>query len=238
MILCYNKIKAIRRLFMIRIIVVEDDENLNLSVCRYLSGCGYEVSGALNGADALRLMENKKFDMIVSDIMMPLMDGFEFAEAVRAVDKSIPILFMTAKDDLDSKERGFKAGIDDYLVKPFDLAELKMRVAALLRRAKIAQTQKIEIGDFIIDEDEHTAFYRGEEIQLTVKEFSVLFKLLSFPRKTFSRAALMDEFWGYDSMSSSRAIDVCIAELRKKVARVEEFEILTVHGLGYKAVLK
>lgn len=223
---------------MIRIIVVEDDENLNLSVCRYLSGCGYEVSGALNGADALRLMENKKFDMIVSDIMMPLMDGFEFAEAVRAVDKSIPILFMTAKDDLDSKERGFKAGIDDYLVKPFDLAELKMRVAALLRRAKIAQTQKIEIGDFIIDEDEHTAFYRGEEIQLTVKEFSVLFKLLSFPRKTFSRAALMDEFWGYDSMSSSRAIDVCIAELRKKVARVEEFEILTVHGLGYKAVLK
>lgn len=223
---------------MVKLIVVEDDENLNFSVCRYLTGCGYEVSGALNGAAALRLMESKKYDLIISDVMMPLMDGFEFAETVRAVDKLTPILFITAKDDLASKERGFKAGVDDYLVKPFDLAELKLRIEALLRRAKIAKTQKIEIGQFTINEEEHSALYRGEEIPLTVKEFAVLFKLLSFPKKTFSRAALMEEFWGYDSTSTSRAVDVCIAELRKKVSGIEEFEIVTVHGLGYKAVLK
>jgi len=223
---------------MVKILVVEDDRELNSSVCRYLMGCGYEVNGAPNGLDALKLMEGKRYDLIISDIMMPLMDGFEFAESLRAADKTTPMLFMTAKDDLRSKERGYAAGIDDYLVKPFELAELKFRVAALLRRAKIAQTQKIEIGDFKINEEEHSATYLGEEILLTVKEFSVLFKLLSFPKKTFSRASLMEEFWGYDSDSTSRSVDVCIAELRKKTARVKEFEIITVHGLGYKAVIK
>lgn len=218
--------------------MVEDDYNLNSSVCRYLSGCGYETSGAVNGVNALKLMEEKKFDLIVSDIMMPLMDGFEFAETVRAIDKLTPILFMTAKDDLPSKEKGFAAGIDDYLVKPFELTELKLRIAALLRRAKIEQSKKIEIGSFLINEEEHTALYNGEEIPLTVKEFSLLYKLLSFPKKTFSRAALMEEFWGYDSAATSRAVDVCIAELRKKISDVSEFEILTVHGLGYKAVIK
>lgn len=223
---------------MIRILVVEDDAGLNGSVCRYLTGNGYETSGALNGADALALMESRKFDLIISDIMMPLMDGFEFAETVRAIDKITPILFVTAKDDIRAKERGYAAGIDDYLVKPFELAELKLRIAALLRRAKIEQNKKIEVGGFVINEDEHTAVYNGEEIPLTVKEFSVLYKLLSFPKKTFSRSALMEEFWGYDSSSTSRAVDVCIAELRKKVSRIDEFDILTVHGLGYKAVLK
>ena len=218
--------------------MVEDDYNLNSSVCRYLSGCGYETSGAVNGVNALKLMEEKKFDLIVSDIMMPLMDGFEFAETVRAIDKLTPILFMTAKDDLPSKEKGFAAGIDDYLVKPFELTELKLRIAALLRRAKIEQSKKIEIGSFLINEEEHTVLYNGEEIPLTVKEFSILYKLLSFPKKTFSRAALMEEFWGYDSAATSRAVDVCIAELRKKISDVSEFEILTVHGLGYKAVIK
>lgn len=223
---------------MVKILVVEDDRELNLSVCRYLMNCGCEANGAYNGLDAFKLMEGKKYDVIISDIMMPLMDGFEFAETIRAVDKITPMLFMTAKDDLPSKERGYAAGIDDYLVKPFDLAELKMRIAALLRRAKIAQTQKIEIGGFVINEEEHSALYHGGGIPLTVKEFSVLFKLLSFPKKTFSRSALMEEFWGYDSDSTSRAVDVCIAELRKKTANVSEFEIVTVHGLGYKAVIK
>lgn len=223
---------------MVKILVVEDDKELNLSVCRYLNNNGYETCGAYNGAEALKTMDEKKFDLIISDIMMPLMDGFEFAETVRAIDKSTPILFMTAKDDLPSKERGFKAGIDDYLVKPFELAELKLRIAALLRRAKIAETQEIVVGDFTINEEEHTAVYKGEEIPLTVKEFSLLFKFLSFPKKTFSRSALMEEFWGYDSTSTSRAVDVCIAELRKKISSVTEFEIVTVHGLGYKAVLK
>lgn len=223
---------------MINILVVEDDAELNETICRYLNYSGYEVSGAMNGADALRFMENKKYDLIVSDIMMPLMDGFVFAETVRAVNQEIPILCMTAKDDLGSKEKGFARGIDDYLVKPFDLTELKWRIAALLRRVRIEQVKKIEIGAFVIDEEEHTANYRGEEIALTKKEFSVLYKLLSFPKKTFSRAALMEEFWGYDSNSTSRSVDVCIAELRKKISEVEEFEIITVHGLGYKAVMR
>ena len=223
---------------MVNILVVEDDANLNETVCRYLNYCGYEVNGAMNEADALRFMENKKYDLIVSDIMMPLMDGFVFAETVRAANSDIPILFMTAKDDMGSKEKGFARGIDDYLVKPFELTELKWRIAALLRRAKIEQEKKIEIGEFIIDEDEHTASYKGEEIPLTKKEFSVLYKLLSFPKKTFSRAALMEEFWGYDSNSTSRSVDVCIAELRKKITEVEEFEIITVHGLGYKVVIR
>lgn len=223
---------------MIKILVVEDDADLNGSVCRYLTNCGYETGGALNGVDALKLMEGRKYDLIVSDIMMPVMDGFEFAEAVRAADKITPVLFMTAKGDLPSKERGYAVGIDDYLVKPFELAELNLRISALLRRAKIEQNKKIEIGNFVISEDEHTAVYGEEEIPLTVKEFSLLYKLLSFPKKTFSRSALMEEFWGYDSTATSRAVDVCIAELRKKISRISEFEILTVHGLGYKAVLK
>lgn len=223
---------------MIKILVVEDDNELNSSVRRYLINHGYEASGAQNGKEALNLMDEKKFDLIISDIMMPLMDGFEFAETVRAIDKITPILFITAKDDMPSKERGYAVGIDDYLVKPFNLAELKLRVEALLRRAKIAVTKTISIGDFSINEDEHSAEYKGEEIPLTVKEFAVLFKLLSFPKKTFSRSALMENLWGYDTASTSRAVDVCVAELRKKISHITEFEILTVHGLGYKAVIK
>jgi len=223
---------------VIRILVVEDDCELNNSLCRYLNNAGYQTVAAFNGTEALKSMDERKFELIISDIMMPLMDGFEFAETVRAIDKSTPILFVTARDDLSSKERGFRLGIDDYLVKPFDLAELKLRVEALLRRAKIVQTQKVEVGNFVINDEEHVATYNGEEIPLTVKEFALLFKFLSFPKKTFSRSALMEEFWGYDSASTSRAVDVCIAELRKKVAKVAEFEILTVHGLGYKLILK
>lgn len=223
---------------MVKILVVEDDKDLNKSVCRYLMNNRYETNSAFNGSEALSLMDDKKYDLIVSDIMMPLMNGFEFAKTVRSIDKLTPILFITAKDDLDSKEKGFKAGVDDYLVKPFDLAELKLRIEALLRRAKIEQTQKIEIGDFIINEEEHSAIYKGEEIPLTVKEFAVLFKLLSFPRKTFSRSMLMEEFWGYDTSSTSRAVDACIVELRKKISQITEFELVTVHGLGYKVIIK
>lgn len=222
---------------MIHILVVEDDRNLCESVCRYLNHYGYRTMGVSNGVEALQFMEKQKFDCIVSDIMMPLMDGFEFAETIRSIDSQTPILFMTAKDDIPSKEKGFERGIDDYLVKPFELVELKMRITALLRRAKIQMDQKIEIGSFFISEDEHLATYQGIEIPLTVKEFSVLYRLLSYPKKTFSRAVLMEEFWGYDSNSSSRSVDVCIAEIRKKIAVVKEFEILTVHGLGYKVVI-
>jgi len=223
---------------MIKILVVEDDKNLNESVYRYLSGCGYEVSSVFNAADALKKLEERKFDIILSDIMMPGTDGFELAKSIRRTDEATPILFMTARDDITSKERGFSIGIDDYLVKPFHLEELKLRIGALLRRAKIAEVKKIELGGFIMNEEEHTARLGGVEIPLTVKEFSLLYKLLSSPKKTFSRSVLMDEFWGFDSSSTSRAVDVCIAELRKKVSACTQFEIVTVHGLGYKAVIK
>ena len=135
---------------MVNILIIEDDVHLNESVCCYLNHCGYSAEGAQNGRDALKLMEGKKYDLLISDIMMPRMDGFTFADTVRAIDQSIPILFMTARDDLASKEKGYAAGIDDYLVKPFELAELKLRIAALLRRAKIEQSKKIEIGDFSV----------------------------------------------------------------------------------------
>lgn len=169
---------------------------------------------------------------------MPRMDGFELAENVRLTDKTTPIVFMTAKDDKPSKLYGYKIGIDDYIVKPFDVDVLMLKVAALLRRAKIESDKTITVGNFIMNAEERTATINGSEIQLTVREFDILFKFLSYPKKTFTRSALMDEFWDYDSSATSRTVDVYIAKLREKTQDCDGFEILTVHGLGYKAVLK
>lgn len=221
-----------------RILVVEDDEKLNRIVCLHLSGGGYQPTGCLNAKEALACMEDGRFDLIVSDIMMPGMDGFEFAEEVRAADKMIPILFMTARDDLASKQRGYRIGIDDYVVKPVDPDELLLRVGALLRRANIAAGRKLEAGNLLMDAEEHTAYVNGEELPLTVREFDILFKLLSFPKKTFTRSQLMEAFWDYDSSATSRTVDVYMAKLREKTADCDGFEIVTVHGLGYKAVLR
>jgi len=174
----------------------------------------------------------------VSDIMMPGVDGFEFAQNVREQSEDIPILFMTARDDIASKQRGFRIGVDDYMVKPIDLDELFLRIGALLRRAKIASSKKIEIGSFTMDADEHTAYLDGEEISMTNREFSILYKLLSYPKKTFTRTQLMDEFWGADTETAPRAVDVYMTKLRSKLANCDAFEIVTVHGLGYKAVIK
>ncbi|MBQ7307125.1 MAG: response regulator transcription factor [Clostridia bacterium] len=223
---------------MIKILLVEDDEKLNESICHYLSSNGFQTTGCLSALSALGKMNETKFNLIISDIMMPNMDGFDFAKSVRLFDKIIPILFITARDDLSSKEKGYSIGIDDYLVKPFELTELKLRIGALLRRAKIEASKSIEIGNFVMNEEEHSATLNGQEISFTVKEFSLLYKLLSFPKKTFSRSKLMEEFWGFDSSATSRAVDVCIAEIRKKIQDCESFEIVTVHGLGYKVVLK
>jgi DNA-binding response OmpR family regulator len=145
---------------------------------------------------------------------------------------------MTARDDIASKQRGFRIGVDDYMVKPIDLDELFLRIGALLRRAKIASSRKLEIGNFVMDADEHTAYLGKEEISLTTREFSILYKLLSYPKKTFTRTQLMDEFWDADSDTSPRAVDVYMTKLRSKLSRCEDFEIKTVHGLGYKAVIK
>ena len=169
---------------------------------------------------------------------MPDVDGFEFARTVRDTNAEIPILFMTARDDIASKQRGFRIGVDDYMVKPIDLDELFLRIGALLRRAKIASSRKIEIGSFTMDADEHTAYLGDEEISLTNREFSLLFKLLSYPKKTFTRTQLLDEFWDAETETAPRAVDVYMTKLRAKLSGCEDFEIKTVHGLGYKVVIR
>lgn len=223
---------------MFKILVVEDDKDLNRTVCAFLNQNGYEASGCLNASDAYDAMYDTIFDLIVSDIMMPGIDGFEFVKSVRSLNENIPILFMTARDDMASKQRGFRIGIDDYMVKPIDLDELFLRIGALLRRSKIVQSRKLEVGSFVMDADEHIVTLNGEEINLTNREFNILYKLLSYPKKTFTRQQLMDEFWDADTETAPRAVDVYMTKLRGKLANCDEFEIKTVHGLGYKAVTK
>ena len=223
---------------MIHILVLEDDAKLNQTVCTYLNDCGFEAKGCLNADDAYDAMYNTLYDLIISDIMMPGIDGFEFAETVRRVNKNIPILFISARDDLPSKQKGFRLGIDDYMVKPVVLEELLLWVRALLRRANIEMERKLTVGNLELDADGMTATIDGEEIPVTTREFNILYKLLSYPKKTFSRAQLMDEFWGVDTDTSLRAVDVYITKLRDKFSGCDGFEIKTVRGLGYKAVLK
>ena len=223
---------------MFRILVVEDDHELNRTACAYLRQRGFEITGCLNAQEAYDAMYGDMFDMIISDIMMPGEDGFEFAENVRGLNQEIPILFMTARDDMAAKQRGFRLGIDDYMVKPIELDELVLRIHALLRRAKIAASRKLEVGSLVLDADERAAYLAGEEIPLTVREFNLMYKLLSYPKRTFTRSQLMDEFWGTETNSGLRTVDVYIARLREKFSPCADFEIVTVHGMGYKAVLK
>lgn len=224
---------------MFKLLVVEDDRQLNKTVCSYLNQNGYETVGCLDANEAYDAMYGGTiFDLIISDIMMPGVDGFEFAKTVRELNQEIPILFTTARDDFSAKQRGFQAGIDDYMVKPVDLGELLLRIQALLRRAKIATSHRLEVGKLVLDADERTAYLDGEEIPLTVREFNLIYKLLSYPKKTFTRSQLMDEFWDSASSSGPRTVDVYITKLRDKFSCCEDFEIVTVHGLGYKAVLK
>ncbi|MDO4554955.1 MAG: response regulator transcription factor [Lachnospiraceae bacterium] len=222
---------------MIKILLLEDEIKLNQSVCRFLQNNGYQVTGCLDADDALECLSNQMFDVILSDVMLPGMDGFEFAAYVRKINEQIPILFLTALDDLGSKKKGYLAGIDDYMVKPIEFDELLMRIQALLRRANIMNKNRLTIGKLILDSDEMTAYLDGEEISLTVREFHVLYKLLSYPKRTFTRLQLMDEFWGYDSDADPRTVDVYITRLRSKFKDCDDFKIVTVHGLGYKAVL-
>jgi DNA-binding response OmpR family regulator len=223
---------------MITILVVEDDPKFNKIVCAFLNGQGYRTVECLSAREAFDKMIDVKVDLIISDIMMPDVDGFKLASLVREQDKTIPILFMSARDDISSKEKGFRIGIDDYMVKPVNMDELILRVGALLRRANIDNEKKLTIGGITLSADEATAYLNGKEISLTVKEFQVLFKLLSYPKKTFTRKQLMDEFWGIETKTSPRSVDVYITMLREKFAECNDFEIVTVHGLGYKAVLK
>ena len=222
---------------MIHILVVDDDEKLNRTVCTWLNDCGFETKGVLRAEDAFEELYNSLYELIISDIMMPEVDGFELARRVREINKHIPILFMSAKDDLPSKQKGFLLGIDDYMVKPIELAELEMRVRALLRRANIEMERRLTVGNLVLDADAMTAEIDGEEIPVATREFNILYKLLSYPKKTFTRAQLMDEFWGLESDTSLRAVDVYITKLRDKFSACDGFEIKTVRGLGYKAVV-
>ncbi len=223
---------------MFRVLVLEDDKELNKTVCTYLNANGYEAVGCLNANDAYNVMYNQIFSLIISDIMMPDIDGFEFVQTVRELNQEIPILFMTARDDFNSKKKGYRVGVDDYLVKPVDLEELLLKIGALLRRARIANEHELKVGALTLNSDERTAVLNDEEIPLTAREFNIIFKLLSYPKKTFTRSQLMDEFWDMESNASLRAVDVYITKLRDKFSECNDFEIVTVHGLGYKVVLK
>ncbi|WP_242689663.1 response regulator transcription factor [Bifidobacterium imperatoris] len=181
-------------------------------------------------------MHGTLYDLVVSDIMMPGVDGYELTERIRAIDPNIPIIVMTARDDIMSKRRGFRAGIDDYMVKPVDLDELVLRIEALLRRARIAEDKRLTIGSFVMNADQMTAMLQGQEIALTMREFNMLYRLLSYPKQVFSRAQLMEEFWDSADAGSLRAVDVYITKLRQKLADCKDFDIVTVRGLGYKAV--
>lgn len=222
---------------MIKILVVEDDKKLNQIVCSYLNNLGYTAKGCLNANSAFHLMYNDPFDLIISDIMMPEMDGYEFAKAVRGVSQTLPILFMTARDDFSSMEQGYEAGIDDYMVKPVNFNELHLRIKALLRRANIFRDKRIHVGGLIVDASSMTITLNGEVISTSVREFNILYKLLSYPNHPFSRSQLMDEFWGIDSKTTLRAVDVYISKLRDKLTACSEFEIITVYGLGYKVAI-
>lgn len=223
---------------MFKIAVVEDDRELNKTVCSFLNQNGFKAVGCLSADEAYDAMYENVFDLIISDIMMPGTDGFELVRTVRETDKNIPVLFMTAREDFASKQRGYRIGVDDYMVKPIDLDELILKIGALFRRAKIAASRQLEIGSFKMDADEHTAYLNGEEIPMTMREFDILYKLLSYPKKTFTRSQLMEEFWDVETASAPRSVDVYITKLRSKLAECNDFEITTVHGLGYKAVLK
>ena len=223
---------------MLKLLVVEDDKDLNRSVCTFLNRNGYEASGCLNADDAYDAMYENVFDLIISDIMMPGIDGYEFAKTIRSLNSEIPILFMTARDDIHSMQKSYRIGIDEYMTKPINFDELLLRIGALLRRAKIVNSHRLEVGSFVMDLDEHTARLNGEEISLTIREFNILYKLLSYPKKTFSRQQLMNEFWDVGTTSGTRTVDVYMTKLRAKLADCDDFEIQTVHGLGYKVVTK
>ncbi len=223
---------------MFKILVVEDERDLNRAVCTFLNNNGYEAYGCLSAGEAFDELYRCTYDLIVSDIMMPDIDGFELARCVRDTNKEIPILFMTARDDMASKQRGYRLGIDDYMTKPIELDELLLRIGALLRRAGISASRRIQVGSFVMDADARTAALGGSEIALTAREFDLLYKLLSYPGKTFTRTKLMDEFWDVDTTSGTRTVDVYMTKLRAKLADCTDFEIQTVHGMGYKAVIK
>lgn len=223
---------------MPNILVAEDDAALNKLICKVLEKDGHTVFSSKDGEDALSALASSHIDLIVTDIMMPKLDGYELVESIRSTDSNMPVLFVTAKGSFNDKLRGFNLGADDYMVKPIDINELILRVNALLRRSKIANEKKIFIGDTVLDSDAFTVTSEGETITLPQKEFLLLFKLLSYPDRVFTRFEIMEEIWGYESESDEKTINVHISKLRNRYENNADFTIETVRGIGYKAVLK
>ena len=223
---------------MFHILVVEDNADMRELFCTVLSDSGYQCLPAADGVEALEIMDKEYVDLIVADIMMPNMDGYELTKAIRAAKMELPILMVTAKDQFDDMQKGFRAGTDDYMIKPINVKELVLRVEALLRRAKIQSEKKITMGSTVLDYDALTVTIRGEETILPQKEFYLLYKLLSYPNKIFTRPQLMDEIWGMFSETDERTVNTHINRLRERFAGCTDFEIVTVRGLGYKAVKK
>lgn len=223
---------------MFQILVVDDDRSIRFFIKEALELNHYTVYTAKDGKEALDVFDNNHIDLVIVDIMMPNMDGYEFTKAIRLIDSELPILMVSAKQLAEDRKKGFIAGIDDYMVKPIDLEELLLHVKALLRRYKIASERQIEIGDVVLNYDAYTVSKNGEVIELPQKEFLLLYKLLSFPDKIFTRIQLMDEIWGVDCDTGWETLTVHINRLRKKFEDWPEFEIESIRGLGYKAVRK
>lgn len=223
---------------MPNILVVEDDKALNKLICRVLERNGQAVFSACGGEEALSLLDGTHIDLVLTDIMMPGTDGYELVAAIRAADTKMPVIFITAKSGFGDKLRGFNLGADDYMVKPIDINELVLRVNAILRRSRIANERRLVIGSTVLDADSFTVSAGGSTSALPQKEFLLLFKLLSYPGRIFTRYEIMDEIWGYDSESDEKTINVHISKLRSRFEENGDFSIETVRGLGYKAVLK
>jgi DNA-binding response OmpR family regulator len=223
---------------MFHILVVDDDKNTRLLFQTVLESAGYQVYTADNGRSALEAMDREHVDLVVLDVMMPEMDGYEFTKTLRENQSTLPILMVSAKQLPEDKKQGFLVGTDDYMTKPIDEEEMLLRIKALLRRAQIVSERKITIGDVTLDYDALTVTRNGETQELPQKEFLLLYKLLSYPGKIFTRIQLMDEIWGADSDTGWETVTVHIGRLRKRFEGWNEFEIVSVRGLGYKAVKK
>ena len=222
---------------MFQILVVEDDKNTRKLMEAVLTRYGYECVLACDGVEALEVLDHKHIDLIVLDVMMPRMDGYEFTNTLRMAGNNIPILMVTARETQNDKKRGFIIGADDYMVKPVDEEEMILRIAALLRRSKIAGERKLTVGEVTLFYDSFSVQTPEGMMELPQKEFLLLFKLLSYPNKIFTRRQLMDEIWDMDSESDERTVDVHVSRVRDRFRNYNDFEIVTVRGLGYKAVI-
>jgi len=221
---------------MLKILIAEDDRELRQLFSHVLSRHGYTVTGVSNGQEALDALDSDFYDMIISDIMMPVMDGYELVRQLRDVGNTTPVLMITAKDAFDDMRLGFQSGVDDYMVKPINVNEMVLRVQALLRRAQMINDRRQAIGQTVMECDSLTVCTSGESMILPQKEFMLLYKMAAYPGKIFTRQQLMDEIWGYDSESDSHTVDVHIGRLRDRFRDSKDFKIVTIRGLGYKVV--